>query len=63
MAAIFSTSRDQNQVAMLRRAGSILLIVAALAAIVVHGKTGRGPKPVLAETAEMIRFADRPQAQ
>ncbi len=43
-----------------RRAAAAILIVVSFFAIVVHGKTSRGPKPVIVETSETIRFADRP---
>jgi hypothetical protein len=43
-----------------RRFAAAALVVVSLFAIVVHGKTSRGPKPVIAETAETIRFNDRP---
>jgi hypothetical protein len=44
-----------------RRIAAAALVAVALLAIVIHGKTSRGPKPVIAETAETIRFTDRPQ--
>jgi hypothetical protein len=43
-----------------RRVAAAILIVVSFFAIVVHGKTSRGPKPVIVETSETIRFADRP---
>ena len=43
-----------------RRIAAAILIVVSFFAIVVHGKTSRGPKPVIAETSETIRFNDRP---
>ncbi len=43
-----------------RRIAAAILIVVSFFAIVVHGKTSRGPKPVIVETSETIRFADRP---
>jgi hypothetical protein len=50
-------SRNANTL----RVGAALLIAVGFAAIIVHGKTSRGPKPVIVETVEMSRFADRPQ--
>jgi hypothetical protein len=43
-----------------RRIAAATLVVVSLFAIVVHGKTSRGPKPIIVETSETIRFADRP---
>jgi hypothetical protein len=43
-----------------RRIAAAILVVVSFFAIVVHGKTSRGPKPVIAETTETIRFNDRP---
>ena len=43
-----------------RRIAAAILVIVSFFAIVVHGKTSRGPKPVIAETAETIRFNDRP---
>jgi hypothetical protein len=43
-----------------RRVAAAILIVVSFFAIAVHGKTSRGPKPVIVETSETTRFADRP---
>jgi hypothetical protein len=43
-----------------RRIAAAILVIVSFFAIVVHGKTSRGPKPIIVETSESIRFADRP---
>jgi hypothetical protein len=53
------TSRATVPTTSHRLAAAILVIVSFFA-IVVHGKTSRGPKPVIVETSETIRFSDRP---
>jgi hypothetical protein len=61
MAKQASIARTTAQVSPACRAGAALLIVVAIAAILVHGKTSRGPKPIFMETTETSRVVDRPQ--
>jgi hypothetical protein len=61
MATQANITRTSAQVSSACRAGAALLIVVAIAAILVHGKTSRGPKPIPVETTETSRIVDRPQ--
>jgi hypothetical protein len=60
MATLAITTGGTATTTTTRRIAAAILIVMSFFAIVVHGKTSRGPKPVIVETSETIRFADRP---
>jgi hypothetical protein len=60
MATLAITTGGTTATTTTRRFAAAILVVVSFFAIVVHGKTSRGPKLVITETSETIRFNDRP---